>query len=416
MAKLTKTLIDNAELREKPYFIWCDDLPGFGARVFPTGKKTFYIDYYNQAGQRKRMSLGGFGKLTVEEARKMARINLGDALKGDDPALERKTRRTSLTVSELCDDYLTAAEKGLIIARGGQPKKPKGIAADRSAIDAHIKPLLGGKLVIDLKGTDIVKYIRDVQVGKTAKTSTPSGKLRGRIRVTGGSGTATRSAATLGAMLSYAVSEGIIEANPTFGVKKPAIQKRERRLTADEYNVLGDVLREYEADTTKPWQGISIMWLLAFTGCRSGEIQNLKWSEIDLDAQVIRLADSKTGKSIRPLGAHAKAIIEKITQEAGSDYVFPAARHNDLPYAGFRGFYRGAFQQAGFNDVTPHVLRHSFASVGADLGFTDSTIGACLGHSGIGITSRYTHRLDSVLVAAADKISAEIAFQMSEGN
>ena len=151
--------------------------------MFPTGKKTFYVDYYNQAGQRKRMSLGGFGKLTVEEARKMARINLGDALKGDDPALERKTRRASLTVSELCENYLKAAEKGLIIGRGGKPKKKASIDTDRSMTNAHIKPLLGNKLVIDLKRTDIVKFIRDVTAGKTAKDKTLSGKLRGRVRV-----------------------------------------------------------------------------------------------------------------------------------------------------------------------------------------------------------------------------------------
>lgn len=412
MAKLTKTLIDNADVRAKPYFIWCDDLAGFGARVFPTGKKSFYIDYYNQAGQRKRMSLGSYGRLTVEEARKLARINLADALKGDDPALERKTRRASLTVADLCDNYLLAAEKGLITGRGGQAKKPKGIAADKSAIDAHIKPLLGNKLVIDLKNTDVVRYIRDVQLGKTSVASTPSGKLRGRIRVTGGSGTATRSAATLGSMLTYAVSEGIIDSNPTFGVKKPAIQKRERRLSASEYKRLGDALRDYEERSDKAWQGILITWLLALTGCRSGEIQNLQWSEVDLDAQVIRLSDSKTGKSLRPLGTAAMQVIASIPEEDRGKYLFPAARLENLPYAGFRRFHLGLFEHAGLTGVTPHVLRHSFASVGADLGFTDSTIGACLGHSGGGITSRYTHRLDAVLVAAADKISQEIKRQM----
>ncbi len=59
------------------------------------------------------------------------------------------------------------------------------------------------------------------------------------------------------------------------------------------------------------------------------------------------------------------------------------------------------------------MLHYSFASVAADLGYTDSTIGACLGHAGAGITSRYTHRLASVLVAAANKIAGEVHRHMT---
>ncbi|MGW6778298.1 tyrosine-type recombinase/integrase [Brucella pseudogrignonensis] len=409
MPKLTKTILDNAELRDKPYFIWCSDLPGFGVRVFPSNKKTFYVDYYNQAGQRKRMSIGGFGKLTVEDARKLARINLGDVLKGDDPALERKTRRTSLTVSDLCDDYITAATKGLIIGRGGKPKKQSTVATDKSAVDAHIVPLLGKKLVIDLVRADIVKFIRDVTAGKTAKDISPSGKLRGRIRISGGAGIATRTTATLGAILSYAVSEGIIETNPTYGVKKPVIGKRERRLRPDEYAAFGKALREAEE---KAWQGVAALKLAAFTGCRIGEIENLKWSEVDLTNTLLTLEDSKTGKSVRPLGTPAVALLKSLSKTSNHKFVFPSDRLEDRAYAGIKRFYRGIFKAAGFDDVTPHVLRHSFASVGADLGFSDSTIGAMLGHTGSGITSRYTHRLDSVLIAAADKIAEEVERQM----
>lgn len=409
MPKLIKTILDNAELRDKPYFIWCSDLPGFGARVFPTGKKTFYVDYYNQAGQRKRMSIGSMGKLTVEEARKLARINLGDALKGDDPALERKTRRTSLTVSELCTQYIEAAEKGLILGRGGKPKKKASIDTDRSMSNAHIKPLLGKKLVIELKRADIVKFIRDVTAGKTAKDIEPSGKLRGRIRVSGGAGSATRTTATLGAILSYAVYEGIIDTNPTYGVKKPIIGKRERRLRPEEYGAFGKALREAEE---KAWQGVAALKLAALTGCRIGEVENLKWSEVDLGSSLLTLEDSKTGKSVRPLGSPAVALLRSLSKTSKHKFVFPSDRLEDRAYAGIKRFYRGIFKSAGFDDVTPHVLRHSFASVGADLGFSDSTIGAMLGHTGSGITSRYTHRLDSVLIAAADKIAEEVERQM----
>jgi hypothetical protein len=65
-------------------------------------------------------------------------------------------------------------------------------------------------------------------------------------------------------------------------------------------------------------------------------------------------------------------------------------------------------------DVTPHTLRHSFASVAADLNFGDATIGALLGHKGHGITRRYVHSADAVLLAAADAVAQEIATMMGE--
>lgn len=248
------------------------------------------------------MSLGGFGKLTVDEARKMARINLSDALRGDDPALERKTRRTSLTVTELCQNYFELAEKGLIIGRRGQPKKKASVDTDRSMVSAHVLPLLGTRLVADLKRADIVKFIRDVSAGKTAKAKAKSGKLRGRVRVSGGTGSATRTVAALRAIRTYAVSEGIIEINPTHGVKKPAIGKRDRRLNPDEYAAFGKALREAEGDETKSWQGIMSLRLAAYTGCRIGEIEKLRWSEVDFENSVLKLEDTKTGKSVHPLG------------------------------------------------------------------------------------------------------------------
>jgi integrase len=55
--------------------------------------------------------------------------------------------------------------------------------------------------------------------------------------------------------------------------------------------------------------------------------------------------------------------------------------------------------------ITPHVLRHSFASLAADLGYNEPTIASLLGHKTHSITSRYVHSADAVLLAAADAIA-----------
>lgn len=59
-------------------------------------------------------------------------------------------------------------------------------------------------------------------------------------------------------------------------------------------------------------------------------------------------------------------------------------------------------------DVTPHVPRHSYASLAADLGLADATIGSLLGHAGHSITRRYIHTADAVLLEAADRLAGEI--------
>ena len=63
-------------------------------------------------------------------------------------------------------------------------------------------------------------------------------------------------------------------------------------------------------------------------------------------------------------------------------------------------------------DVTPHVLRHTFASVAGDLGFSELTIAGLLGHTGPGVTQRYIH-LDKALLLAADKVAEEIEQALS---
>lgn len=409
MPKITKSILDAAELKDKPYFKWCSELPGFGVRIFPNGKKTFYVDYYNQkTRERKRMSIGSFGKLTVDEARKMARITLGDTLRGEDPLLERKTRRGSLTVSQLCDDYLKAARQGLIIGRSGKAKKSSTLETDAGRIERHIKPLLGKKLVIDLERSDIAKFISNITAGKTAYVG-KSERLRGKIVVAGGAGTAARTTGLLGGILSYAVSQGVIKHNPAHGVKRPADQKRERRLTADEFKALGKALSE--ADHI-PWQAIVGIKLLAFTGCRLSEIVKLTWNEVDIDGQCIRLGDTKTGASVRPIGKTAINLLQEVRPDKAKGYVLPGVREPDKPYGSMDGAIGRITKLAKLESVTAHTLRHSFASVAADLNYSDNTIGAILGHAGSGITSRYTHRLDSVLIAAADTIAEEIKRQM----
>jgi integrase len=407
--KLTKKAVDALEPRAGDYLEFDDLLPGFGVRVWPSGRKT-YVAQYRAAGRTRRVKIGSHGPITVDEARKQARAILGDVARGEDPAEERATRRKSITVAELCDRYLDAADKGLVMGKGGKAKKASTLYVDRGRIERHIKPLLGKRLVLELSQPDVQRFVRDVQAGKTADVVKTG--FRGKAVVEGGPGTAARTVGLLGGILSFAIGEGIITANPAAGVKKPADRKRTRRLSPEEFAALGLALQEAEDSGDERWQAAAGVRLLALTGCRLSEVVRLRWSEVDRAEPCLRLEDSKEGASVRPIGGAAVAVLDGLSRDAASSFVLPAARGSGS-FASLPDALERIVAHAGLEGVTAHTLRHSFASTAGDLGFSDSTIGAMLGHAGSTVTSRYVHHLDAVLIAAADKVSKQIAASMS---
>lgn len=378
--------------------------------MLPTGKLTYFVDYRNKTGIRRRLTVGRHGKLTAETARKLAIATMGEVVKGEDPAEERATQRKSMTVKDLCTRYMAAAEKGLIMGKRNRPKKASTLYVDRGRIARHILPLLGSKRVCDISQADINRFIRDVAGGKTASVQ-KTDKKRGKAIVEGGKGTAARTAGLLGGMLSYAVSEGIIAANPARGAKRPADNHRVRRLTVEEYRQLGKALADAQADAEAS-QGIAGIWLLALTGCRSGEIINLKWAEVDKEGSCLRLTESKEGSSVRPAGQAVFEVLTQIEKKKDCPYVLVPVR-GDGSFGGMARAWKRAISRTQLTGVTPHTLRHSYASVAGDLGFSESTIAALLGHAAGSVTSRYVHHLDSVLVAAADKVARAIHGMMT---
>jgi integrase len=153
---------------------------------------------------------------------------------------------------------------------------------------------------------------------------------------------------------------------------------------------------------------VAMVQLLALTGCRRGEIINLRWEEVDETKGCFRLHDTKEGRSIRPIGKAAFAILAPIRPARATGCVFRGAA-DEKPFVGFPKAWASIFKNTALAGVTPHVLRHSFASTANDLGLTEATIAAMLGHSRGTVTSRYVHHVDTVLVSAADVVASHIS-------
>jgi integrase len=390
--------------------VWDGAVAGFGARRQQSAAASYVLIYRTQDGRQRWQTIGRHGSpWTPQTARAEAQRLLGEVRKGEDPAAAKQARRQAKNVAELCDLYLADADAGRLLTRRKKPKKRSTLEIDKGRIERHIKPLLGRLKVTAVTTDDIDNFMHDIAGGKTAG-NTKSGKKRGLARVRGGKTAATRAVGLLGGIFSYAVQHRMRPDNPVRGVIRFEDGKRERRLTDDEYKALGAALMKAKTESIWP-AAVAAGRFLTLTGWRSGEALGLRWAEIDLPRRTAILGDTKTGRSMRPLSRVSCDVLKEVTRSG--PLVFPATR-GDGPIKGFRKLWNKILKLGEMaTDVTPNVLRHSFISLGADLGYSDITIGAIVGHKGRTITSRYIHSADSVLLSAADAISEQTAALMN---
>jgi len=407
---LTKRTVDAARPTDKRYHIWDNDLRGFGLRIEPSGIKTFVTKYRVNGGGRNApqriQTVGRYGALTPEEARRKAKAILGSVAAGADPAGDLAARRREMTMAALIDFYET---HGCVVQRGkriGEPMKPLTKAYTMARLRHHVVPLLGNRRAKDVTSGDIERFAADVLAGKTAKNEKVG--PRKRIIVKGGPGASRKVVRDLSAVFSFAKRSEIVERNPVANaaVRKTDGQKT-RFLTLEEVGRLGSALDELEAEGTN-LKAINIARLWALTGCRRNEIAGLKWDEVDFENGMLVLEDSKTGHSVRPLGTAALTLLQQIEQTEDSEFVFPADTGEGY-FQGTKTPWARAIRKAALPGVTPHTLRHTIGSTAISTGEAMALTGAILGHSNPRSTAIYAHIQHEPSRKAANRVSKKIA-------
>lgn len=389
--------------------IWDSGVTGFGARRQKGSTVSYILLYRTAEGRQRWHTIGRHGApWTPDTARAEALKLLGQVAGGLDPTAEKRSKRRATTVSELCDLYLADAESGRLLTRR-QQKKLSTLITDRGRIRHHIKPILGRMSVNSVTQDDIEDFMHAVAAGRTAtKVKT---KLRGLANVRGGKGTASRTVGLLGAIFSYAVKHRMCSFNPVRGIVRFADGQRNRRFDDSEYATLGKALSKAQQSNV-PHSAIAVARFLAATGWRTGEALGLRWSEIDLGRRTARLQDTKTGYSVRPLSRASCELLNTLPRS--NELVFPATR-GEGRLAGFPKLWARIAKLGNLpKDLTPHVLRHSFCSLAGDLGLSEPTIAALVGHKSRTITSRYIHAADDVLLAASDVVANKTIALMNE--
>jgi integrase len=134
---------------------------------------------------------------------------------------------------------------------------------------------------------------------------------------------------------------------------------------------------------------------------------------IEPDENCVAFPDTKSGPKLRVIGDAAISQLLAQGQRNTSTFVFPAD-WGDGHFIGVVRVLDRLCARAGLEKVTPHVLRHTFASIAGSLGFSELTISGLLGHGPRGVTQRYVH-LDTALVIAADQVAAEISRLLDGG-
>lgn len=402
MPRLTKRLVETSEPREKPYEVMDDELRGFGLRVRPScattpnGTRVFFARVYPRgSGREKKINVGVFGLVTVEQAREDARQLIASSKRGEDVGFQH--RSAALTVRELSAIYL---EQHISVHATDSTRRTA-----QSLFNRHIVPQYGDYDVETIDFAEVAKH--HALVGKDHPE------------------VANRMVTMLAATLAWGTAHGHRKSSATpcrwdkrgkAGVKKFHESPRERFLTEEQVANLENALREAESGGEKRKGSVKVdtcelIRLFLYTGARFSELHKITWSFVDFENRRLRLYQTKEKRpKFIPLSDGAMEILKRHRarrSDGPSDRVFDCYN----PQRAWMYIIRPAAGLGATEDEAAFVLhgfRHNLASTGLNNGLSLRTIGQLLGHSSEKTTARYAHFADQTLTDAMQLIGDKI--------
>ena len=358
-------------------------------RVSATGNKSFAVVKKDSKGATKRVTIGNFTDITVDDARNRAKDILSDLNKGIDPVEEKRlSRAKTQTLQELLDSYL----------------------------EDHA-----------LESVTVTDYKRKIKWGfeewlkKPASQITESMVLARHKKLTKRGKTATNGAfRPLRAVLNYAITKKAINHNPVAVLSAGRLWHKERRRT--------DIIRPKQlgewlsaVDQLEPAMHRVAFKMFLFMGFRITETYKIQWSDVDLDNGLIVQRDTKNHTDHElPIPKILLPEIERLKMDAverleeGEEllpFMFPAIKRDS-----FHG--RPKLQIASLNKklgfhFSPHMARHTFTTICEAVGIPKTMIDRLTNHTMTSdVTAGYIHTEVETLREAINKVADYIEEQV----
>jgi integrase len=393
--RLTKSAVDKIEPpKDKEQAFYRDDqLKGFAVRVTASGIKSFVVEKLISHKVR-RITLGRYGEITVEQARKEAQKLLGKIATGIDPIAEKRSAKASVvTLSEVFQDYLHA-RKSL---------KPKTLYDYKNMIRVAFP---------DWKNKTLLSITKD----KVAKHHEKLGEKHGAAY-------ANQAMRVLRALFNFAAGQyedaagrSLITENPVKRLSQARswyrVERRQTFIKSHELAAWSQGVMNLQNETLRDY-----LFLMVFTGLRRQEAAQLQWNQVDLKDKTLKILDTKNREShTLPLSDYLHNLLVQRKQASINDYVFPGSGKGGYIIEPRKQMAK-VIEATGIH-FTVHDLRRTFITIAESLDIPAYALKRLLNHKMSGdVTAGYiildVERLRKPMQMIADFITQKMELSTS---
>jgi len=365
--RITKNMVDKIEPpKDKNQAFYRDDqLKGFAVRITSAGVKSFVIEKLINRKVR-RITLGRYGEITVEQARKEAQKLLGKIATGIDPIAEKQSAKASIiTLNEVFEDYLHA-RKSL---------KPKTLYDYKNTLRVAFQDWLN-------------KPILSITKDKVAKHHEKLGQKHGGAY-------ANQAMRLLRALFNFSASQyedtsgrSLITENPVKRLSQARawyrVERRQTFIKSHELAAWSKEVFHLKNETLRDY-----LLLILFTGLRRQEAAQLQWDQIDLKAKTLTILYTKNSQThTLPLSDSLHDLFSRRKELSKSKFVFPGSGKEGYIIEPRKQMAR-VIEATGIQ-FTVHDLRRTFITIAESLDIPAYALKRLLNHKMSGdVTAGY---------------------------
>lgn len=320
--KITKSSVDAAQPKDCDTVFWDDRLVGFGLKVTPTGRKVFIYRYRAALSHKPHpttFTIGRYGNVTAEAARKFAETLAGKVAEGRDPQTEQKLARKAAKEAASSNEELAFDRKAaqwLEHYEHEKGRRPSSVSQARLVVKHYLSPKFKDHPLTDIGRTEIQSILDSISPNKKA--------------------TKRSVFAYASVFFSWAVARGDIPRNPLTEMVKPEPTLARDRVLSDE-----ELFEVWKASANLPAVFGSFYRLLILTGQRREEVATLRWQDLD--------RPTKTWLIPRERAKNGVAHVVPLSASALTELDLLASNSEKWPQSGYVLTTKGKSPISGFS-------------------------------------------------------------------